>query len=199
MTKSEFIARLSAGLSGLSKLDRDERLGFYAEMIDDQIEEGLTEEEAVAQIGEIDSVIAEILKDYPLAKLVKEKIKPKRALAVWEIVLLAIGSPIWVSLLIAAGAVVLSLYVSIWAIVVSLWSVFASLVGSSIGCLLGGLIIAFSGDTIAGLATVAAGLAVLGLSIFAFYGCKYATKEIIFLTKRLIFSKKKRISNKEVA
>ena len=199
MTKSEFIARLSAGLSGLSKLDRDERLGFYAEMIDDQIEEGLTEEEAVAQIGEIDSVIAEILKDYPLAKLVKEKIKPKRALAVWEIVLLVIGSPIWVSLLIAAGAVVLSLYVSIWAIVVSLWSVFASLVGSSIGCLLGGLIIAFSGDTFAGLATVAAGLAVLGLSIFAFYGCKYATKEIIFLTKRLIFSKKKRISNKEVA
>lgn len=100
MDKQEFLSKLRAKLSGLPQKDLEERLSFYSEMIDDRIEEGLSEETAVKELGTVDEVAGQIIADIPLSKLVKERIKPKRALNVWEIVLLAIGSPIWLSLII---------------------------------------------------------------------------------------------------
>lgn len=47
MNKQEFLVKLRKGLSGLPKEDIEERLTFYSEMIDDRMEEGLSEEEAV--------------------------------------------------------------------------------------------------------------------------------------------------------
>ena len=49
MRKEEFLSQLESGLYGLPQADIDERLSFYAEMIDDRMEEGLGEEEAVAK------------------------------------------------------------------------------------------------------------------------------------------------------
>ena len=51
MTKLEFLESLEKGLSGLPKNDIDERIAFYSEIIDDRIEEGLSEEDAVSKIG----------------------------------------------------------------------------------------------------------------------------------------------------
>ena len=48
MNKQEFIALLRKGLSGLPQKELEERLTFYSEMIDDRIEEGLTETTAYA-------------------------------------------------------------------------------------------------------------------------------------------------------
>ena len=53
MTKIEFILSLSRALQGLPQSDVTERLEFYNEMIDDRIEDGLSEEEAVAAIGSV--------------------------------------------------------------------------------------------------------------------------------------------------
>ena len=50
MNKTEFLNELKDGLSGLPREDVEERLSFYGEMIDDRVEEGMTEEEAVAGI-----------------------------------------------------------------------------------------------------------------------------------------------------
>ena len=114
MSKQEFLAQLEKGLYGLPQADIDERLGFYSEMIDDRMEEGLSEEEAVAGIGSVDEVIAEIVAEIPLSKLVKERI-PKQIDA-GLIVLLVLGFPVWLPLLIAGVAVVFSLYGSLWAV-----------------------------------------------------------------------------------
>ena len=73
MTKLEFLEGLEKGLSGLPKNDMDERIAFYIEIIDDRIEEGLSEEDAVSKIGKIDEVISQIIADTPINKLVKEK------------------------------------------------------------------------------------------------------------------------------
>lgn len=54
MTKEEFLTKLSNGLSGYPAKDREEYLLFYGEMIDDRMEEGLTEEDAVGEIGTAD-------------------------------------------------------------------------------------------------------------------------------------------------
>ena len=104
MSKQELFERLQNGLNGLPKEDIDERLMFYSEMIDDRAEEGLSEEQAVSAVGDVEEIVRQVIADTPLAKIAKERIKPKRRLKAWEITLLAIGSPIWLSLGIAAAA-----------------------------------------------------------------------------------------------
>ena len=76
MRKQEYLEALQNGLHGLPEQDLQERLTFYGEMIDDRMEEGLTEEEAVNAIGPVDEVVSEIVAETPLTRIVKEKIKP---------------------------------------------------------------------------------------------------------------------------
>ena len=80
MRKEEFLKRLRKRLSGLPDKDTDERISFYSEIIDDRIEDGLTEEEAVAAIGTVDSVVEQIINETPIKTLVNQRIKPKRKL-----------------------------------------------------------------------------------------------------------------------
>ena len=112
MTKSEFLSALRAHLYGLPKDEIDERVDFYGEAIDDRIEDGLSEEDAVGEMGSLDGIVFEIIGEVPLSKIIKQRVKPKRRFKAWETVLLAVGSPVWLSLLFAAFAVVLSLYAS---------------------------------------------------------------------------------------
>jgi len=184
MSKQEFLFQLRKGLLGLPQEDIEERLTFYSEMIDDRMEEGIPEEEAVSAVGSVDKIVAQIVADIPLTKLVKEKIKPKKRLRTWEIVLLALGSPIWLSLLIAAFAIILSFYASLWAVIISLWAVFASVAACALGGVAAGIVIACSGNALSGITMLAAGIVCAGLSIFMFYGCKVAIKGILLLTKK---------------
>ena len=57
MNKQEFLAGLQKGLSGLPQEDVEERLTFYGEMLDDRMEEGLSEEEAVAAAGSVEEIV----------------------------------------------------------------------------------------------------------------------------------------------
>ena len=199
MRKQEFLLALEKRLSGLPKQELEERLAFYGEIIDDRLEEGLTEEEVISDIGSVDEVAAQIIADIPLSKLARERIKPKRCLRAWEIILLALGSPIWLSLAIAAFVVILSLYVVLWSLIVSVWAVFASLTACAIGSVIAGVFFTAGNNVLVGIAIVSAGTVCAGLAIFAFFGCKAATKGIIYLTKRIALGIKKRFIKKENA
>ena len=199
MTKIEFVSLLREKLSGLPQVEVEERLTFYSEIIDDRIEDGLTEEDAVAEIGNLDDVASQIVAEIPLTKLVKEKIKPERTLKIWEIILLVLGSPIWLSLLIAAFAVVLAIYVSVWSVVISLWSVFVSLIASAFGGIIAGMVFIFTASIPTGVAMIGASFICVGLSVFTFYGCKMATKGMAVLTKKVLISIKNLFVKREVA
>jgi len=186
MCKQSFLDQLRKGLSGLPQNEIEERLTFYGEMIDDRIEEGLSEEDAVLAIGSVDDVVSQIVADTPLSKIAKERIKPKRRLALWEIVLLVLGSPIWLSLIIAVFAVILSIYAVLWSVVLSLWAVFASLIGCALGGIAAGIGFVFIKHVVSGIAMIGAGIVCSGLSIFMFYGCNSVTKAILKLTKKLL-------------
>ena len=69
MTKIKFLLSLHDRLSGLPQDEVEERLNFYSEMIEDRMEEGISEEEAVAAIGPIDEIAEQIIADIPLAKM----------------------------------------------------------------------------------------------------------------------------------
>ena len=197
MSKQEFLECLRKGLSGLPQEDIEERLTFYSEMIDDRTEEGLLESEAVSAIGTVDAIITQILADTPLTKLVKERVKPNRILKVWEIVLLVLGSPIWLFLLIAAFAIILAAYIVVWSVVITLWSIEASFVACSLGGIVSEVIFAFKGNGLTGLAMLGAGIICAGLSIFMLYGCKAATKGILLLTKKMALGIKTLFVGKE--
>ena len=197
MGKSEFLSALRSRLSGLPQSDVAERLDFYSELIDDRMEEGLSEEAAVAAFGSVDDVATRIVAETPLTKIVKERIKVKRKLRGWEIALLAAGSPIWFSLAIAAFAVVISLYATLWSLIISLWAVFGALAGSALGGLLGGAGFVALGNTSSGLATIAAGLVCAGFGIPLFFGCKAATAGGVVLTKKMALGIKNCFRKKE--
>jgi len=59
MTKSEFILSLSEALASLPGRERSRVLEYYEEMIDDRIESGMTEEDAVAAMGSIEEILKE--------------------------------------------------------------------------------------------------------------------------------------------
>lgn len=185
MSKQEFLTQLRKGLSGLPQDDIEERLTFYSEIIDDRIEEGLSEEKAVSAVGSVSEIIQQTVADIPLSKIAKERIKPKRRLSVGEIILLALGSPIWLSLGIAAVSVICSLYISLWAVIISLWAVFVSIAAGAIAGLLACVVFVAGGNGASGVAMLAAGIICAGLSIFMFYGCKAATNGILILTKKM--------------
>ena len=199
MNKQEFLDMLRSRLVGLPKQELEERLSFYAEMIDDRVEEGLSEELAILDIGTADAITAQIIADIPLSKIAKERIKPKRCLKAWEIILLVLGSPIWLSLAIAAFAVILSIYIVLWAVIISIWAVFVSLIACAIGGIAAGIIIAASGNSLSGIAMIGMGIICAGLSIFLFFGCKAATGGIILLTKKVALYTKKCLLRKENA
>ena len=197
MTKLNFILSLHEKLAGLPSDEVEERLGFYAEMIDDRIEEGLTEEEAVAAAGSVDEIADQILSDIPLSKIAKEKIRPKRKLKTWEIVLIVAGSPIWGSMLIILAASIFSIYAALWAVVVSFWAVFASFAACAPVSLLLAVYTTFTGNALVGVILVGAALVLAGLAIFTFFGCRKATEGFVWLTKKIIFAIKRCFVRKE--
>ena len=199
MNKQEFLTRLKQELAGLPKEDIEERLAFYEEMIDDRIEEGVSEEEAVLAMGDIEEIVSRIIADIPFLKIAKKRIKPDRKMQRWEIVLLILGSPIWLSLLIAAFAIVLSIYVSIWSIVISLWSVFASLIGGVLGGIGAGIVFMCTNNVYSGLIMIAGGLVCVGLAILMFYGCVATTKGLAIATKKIAICIKNLFIKKEEA
>ena len=179
MRKQEFIAVLRKKLSVLPRRDAEERIAFYSEMIDDRIEEGLLEEEAVNAVGSIDEIAEQILKETPIKKETAEK----KSAGGWKVLFLVLGSPIWLSLIVAVVAVAVSLYAVVWAVAVSLWAVFVSLVAvGAVGPIMG-IVHLCMGHGTAGFVALGAGLVCAGLAVFAYSGCLATTKATLLLTK----------------
>lgn len=196
MKKEEFLRSLKHSLSSLPKKERGEQLAFYSEMIDDRIEEGLSEEKAVAEIGSVEQIKSQILSNIPT------KEKPVKERKTWQTVLLIIGSPLWLvlllatfivalSLVISAVAVILSLLISLWSVIASLWVVFVSLIVASIGGILISLLYIILGHFITGFALIGCSISCGGLAIFLFYGCKYSTLASAKLSKLMAKGLKK--------
>ena len=70
MNKQEFLTALRMRLSGLAETEIERPLNYYSEMIDDRMEEGLTEDQAVEAIGTVEQVSSQILEDMPKAQTV---------------------------------------------------------------------------------------------------------------------------------
>ncbi len=136
MNKQEYLESIRSRISAMPADDINRFMDYYSEMIDDRVEDGLSEEEAVADMGSPDAAVEQILEDMPLTKLVKEKIKPKHELKAWEVVLIVLGSPVWIPLLITAAVLLLTLWIVAFALLISFYAVVLSFVAAGIGGLI---------------------------------------------------------------
>ena len=175
MDKYDFLLALEARLEGLPEADRQASLDFYSEMLDDLVEGGMTETEAVASLGSPEAIAEEILLEMPLPTLVKAKMK-KRRLSGLEITLLAVGFPIWLPIGIALLAVVFAIYISLWAVVVSLYAANVAMAACAPTGILAAVVLFASGKPAAALLFLGAGLALAGLSILWFLLCNLTAK-----------------------
>ena len=152
MDKNTFLQALQKRLKGLPQEDLQRTLEYYREMIEDRMEEGLTEEEAVAEIGSMEEIAEPIL-----PKSTKRKLSP------WVIALLILGFPVWFSLLAAAAAVVI-------AVVASVYAVDVSLAASGVGGILCAIVYLVQCNFAGAAFFFGAGLLCIGLSLLCFMG-----------------------------
>lgn len=115
MNKETFLTRLTDALSHMDASERDRTVQYYREILEDRIEEGLSEEDAVAGMEPVEEIAARLLSESgPL---------PNKKRSRWLIALLIAASP----LLLAAGIIILSLYIVAWSVILSLFVVTAAL------------------------------------------------------------------------
>ncbi len=87
MTKSEFLTALDKKLAALSAEDRSSFLTYYAEIIDDRMEDGLAEADAVAAAGSIDEIAAQLLAETPRTES-RLRVRPQKIAAADSFLLL---------------------------------------------------------------------------------------------------------------
>lgn len=159
MNKKHFERLLARKLRSLPRQERQASLNYYAEMIQDRIEEGMSEEAAVSQMGDVDEIAAQIC--------CNESEAPKKhaGITFWQILLLILGSPIWLSVLIVLLAVALSGFAVLWCTLASLYAAALSLAvcgPAGVAALALGFI---KGIAQQGVLLLAAGCATLGLAL----------------------------------
>ncbi|MBP3314721.1 MAG: DUF1700 domain-containing protein [Clostridia bacterium] len=197
MNKYEFLGRLRERLAGLPPKDIDASLDYYAELIADRIEDGMSEEEAVAAMGSIDEIVAQILEDTSLPKLVKEKVRPKRALRTWEILLIVLGFPLWFILLVTFASIIFSVLVAIGSVIISVFAVAIAVGACALAFIVAGLICFVTAKGALGTILIGASLICAGLCILFFIGATYASKGILWLCKKGIYAIKSCFVGKE--
>lgn len=170
MNKSEYLGGLRRSLAGLPGQEIDRTVAFYGEIIDERMEEGLSEEDAVRGMEAIDVIARRLHAEFaPEAEephgTDKPRSKGKGALK-WT--LLIAGFPIWFPLLIAAGALLFSFFVVIWSLIISLVAAAFSI------CIAGIASIAYGAYTMVhsvslGLISLGGGFVCAGIAVLVAY------------------------------
>ena len=128
--------------------------------------------------------------------MIKQEPPKKDNTKAWLIILLIVGSPVWIPVVAGLLSTAVSVYVSLWAVVISLYAVFVALVAAAIGCIVGSFFMV--GGWGAAVVAWGAALVCAGLAILIFMLSNLAAKGMVALTKlciagvRNIFQRKER-------
>ena len=196
MTKREFLDELKFYISKLPSEDVNKYLEYYSEMIEDRIDDGMAEEDAVKEVGSPRIIAEQILKDngatiseesYKESEKKESKEFSFKNLDTLSIILIIATFPIWVPLLAGVFSAVVGVLAGVLAIIISVWAcAFAFLVSGVFGGIIGGIVSLIVYDVGVGISLLGAGILLVGLSILFYLGALYLTKLSIYLSKKLI-------------
>ena len=198
MNKQEFLSELERALGKLPHAEVEQALAFYDEAISDRMEDGLSEAEAVADLGPIDEITAQIAAETPpIPRAIARANTGSRTL---NIVLLAAFSPIWIPIVLALAAATLAVYVAIWAVIAALWAVDAVLVLMPFAGLAALTSTLGGGMPLPGVFVFGLSLVSSGFGLVAFFAVLWASKLLFRATRsfaRWIASLFVRVSGKD--
>ena len=197
MTKQEYLDRIRLLLQSLPEEDRERSLAFYAESIDDRVEDGMSEEEAVASMENPEEAAKAILMDMPLPTLVKARVKTRRKRDVLEILLLVLGAPLWLPLLLTLLLLGLTVILVVWVLVLSLGAVALSLALAGLACLVGTVTVLASSGLPTLLLGPGAALVLAGLAILMGFVTVGAARLAVALDKAMLRGLKSLLIRKE--
>lgn len=183
MNKQEYLEAIRSRISAMPADDVNRFMDYYSEMIDDRVEDGLSEEEAVADMGSPEAAVEQILEEMPLTKLVKEKIKPKHELKAWEVILIVLGFPVWIPLLITAAVLLLTLWIVAFALLISFYAVVLSFVVAGIGGLICAIPLFIANSPYTAVLMLGAALIGIGIAILFVVSVKPVTVGIFKVCK----------------
>jgi uncharacterized membrane protein len=181
MNKAQFLGNLQAALGRLPQAEVEQSLAFYGEMIDDRIEDGMSEEDAVAQLGDVQVIANQIISETPL--IPRTVAKAKTGSKTLNIVLLIVLSPVWVPIAISLAVAALSIYLALWAVIFSLWVTVAAMILSGFAFLLSLVYFFVTGFPLSGMLAAGIGLGCIGIGIFCYFGVFAASKGLFKLTQ----------------
>ena len=183
MNKQEYLEAIRSRISAMPADDVNRFMDYYSEMIDDRVEDGLYEEEAVGEMGIPEAEVEQKQEDMTLTKLVKEKIKPKHELKAWEVVLIVLGSPVWIPLLITALVLLLTLWIVAFALLISFYAVVLSFVAAGIGGLICAIPLFIANSPYTAVLMLGAALIGIGIAILFVVSVKPVTVGIFKVCK----------------
>lgn len=175
MTKKEFTKELKTKISHLPKTERKQIISYYYEMISERMEDGMTEEEAIEALGNLDELLAE----YSVSpKELKKGVK----LRTWHIVMLIVGAPLWISLAVAMLCVLLAFYIVIWALVICFYAVFATFAACGFAFTVASVLSIFYGGAPYFFMLLGAGAFLSGLALLWLIVCNLFAKAMAKVT-----------------
>lgn len=191
MKKEEFLEKLRKKLVSLPEEEIEKSISYYEEIINDRIEDGSSEKDAIKALGNMNTIVNNIMYDMSIPTLVKARITGKKKTTVNKVLLIILtilGLPLWFPILIAILSIILSIYIVLWAVLFTIFVLNIGLAISGLGMFLGGVVLCFVKPTL-GLCSTGMGLVALGISIILFKPCillfKYIVKATAFVTKKI--------------
>lgn len=133
MKRNEYLRALNRALRRAGIADRQKTLDFYAEMIDDGREQGLSEAEAVERLDAPEEVVRVLC--------LEGSIPPRRKYGAMEWILFALGTPFLLALALTFLALLIALLAVLFSVLVAVDAAELSLLVGGLGglgaCLLG--------------------------------------------------------------
>ncbi len=125
MTKHEFLSALEKQLASLPESDRKRSILYFDEIIADRMEEGLSEEEVLAEMESVEEIARGILSES--AEETVERVENGRKVGgcpLWLAILLAVlGCPIWLPVAFSVACALLVIYMIPWIMIFTLYCV----------------------------------------------------------------------------
>jgi uncharacterized membrane protein len=145
-------------------------LDYYVEAIDDRMEDGMTEDEAIASLGDLQTLAEKIRQEQP-DPIVPPAPAPRRRLPGWAILLLIVGSPVWLGLGLGILGAGLGVYASLWAVLLSGLIALVCCLGGGVVCAVGAFFLPVTPDSLGvRVLTAGAGLALVGIVLLLIPG-----------------------------
>lgn len=181
-----FLEELRIKLSHLPSSEVEKVISFYSESLQDKIEDGMSEEDAVKSFGPTDDIVKAIEDEIPLTTIVRDKVASKtkkgdgsKSNKLLIFVIIVLTFPIWVTILGLLFGLVVACLAIIFTIPVVIGTLYASLFPIALFGIFLGVIRMLTLSFATGLGYLGVGFVSLGLIFILF-------KPMVYLAKKLV-------------